>query len=157
MLRPIAIATAVSGALDILWAMILTMTVGKGDIPAMLRFVASGPFGDAAKEWGGGGAILGLLVHFTLMAIMATIFVLAIRSRPQLLDTPWLTALAFGLITYFAMNWVVVPLRFGTPLPPKTLSIATQLFAHLVLVGIPFVFIAARTLRPASVTPALAS
>ena len=157
MLRPIAIATAVAGALDILWAMILTMTVGKGDIPAMLRFVASGPFGDAAKEWGAGGAILGLLVHFTLMAIMATIFVLAIRSRPQLLDTPWLTALAFGLITYFAMNWVVVPLRFGTPLPPKTLSIATQLFAHLVLVGIPFVFIAAKTLRPASVTPALAS
>ena len=157
MLRPIAIATAVSGALDILWAMILTMTVGKGDIPAMLRFVASGPFGDAAKEWGAGGAILGLLVHFTLMAIMATIFVLAVRSRPQLLDTPWLTALGFGLITYFAMNWVVVPLRFGTPLPPKTLSIATQLFAHLVLVGIPFVFIAAKTLRPAPVTPALAS
>jgi len=47
MLRPIAIATAVSGTLDIFWAMILTMTVGKGDIPAMLRFVASGPFGDA--------------------------------------------------------------------------------------------------------------
>lgn len=157
MLRPIAIATAVAGALDILWAMILTMTVGKGDIPAMLRFVASGPFGDAAKEWGAGGAFLGLVVHFSLMAIMATAFVLTVRSRPQLLDTPWLTALAFGLITYFAMNWVVVPLRFGTPLPPKTLSIATQLFAHLVLVGIPFVFIAARTLRPASVTPALAS
>ena len=35
MLRPIAIATAVSGTLDIFWAMILTMTVGKGDIPAM--------------------------------------------------------------------------------------------------------------------------
>jgi len=49
MLRPIAIATAVSGTLDIFWAMILTMTVGKGDIPAMLRFVASGPFGDAPQ------------------------------------------------------------------------------------------------------------
>ena len=35
------------------------------------------------------------------------------------------------------MNWLVVPLRFGTPLPPKPLSIATQLFAHIVLVGIP--------------------
>jgi hypothetical protein len=147
MLRPIAIATAVAGALDILWAMILTMTVGKGDIPAMLRLVASGPFGDAAKDWGTGGALLGLLVHFTLMAIMATIFVMFVRARPQLLDTPWLTALGFGLITYFAMNWVVVPLRFGTPLPPKPLSIATQLFAHLVLVAIPFVFITARTLQ----------
>lgn len=148
MLRPIAIATAVSGALDILWAMILTMTVGKGDIPAMLRFVASGPFGDAAKEWGTGGAILGLLVHFVLMAIMATIFVLIARARPQLLDTPWLTALGFGLVTYFVMNWLVVPVRFHAPLPPKPLSIATQLFAHLVLVGVPFVFVTAKTLRP---------
>ena len=148
MLRPIAIATAVSGSLDILWAMILTMTVGKGDIPAMLRFVASGPFGDAAKDWGAGGAILGLVVHFTLMAMMATVFVLSIRARPQLLDTPWRTALAFGVITYFAMNWVVVPLRFGSPLPPKALSIATQLFAHIVLVGIPMANVAARYLRP---------
>ena len=151
MLKPIALATAVAGALDILWAMILTMTVGKGDIPAMLRFVASGPFGDAAKDWGAGGAILGLVVHFTLMAMMATVFVLSIRARPQLLDTPWRTALAFGVITYFAMNWVVVPLRFGTPLPPKPLSIATQLFAHLVLVGIPFALITARTLRPLAI------
>ena len=149
MLKPIALATAVSGALDILWAMILTMTVGKGDIPAMLRFVASGPFGDAAKDWGTGGAILGLVTHFALMAIMAAIFVLFVRVRPQLLDTPWRTALAFGVITYFAMNWIVVPLRFGSPLPPKALSIATQLFAHLVLVAIPFVFITAKTLRPA--------
>jgi hypothetical protein len=147
MLRPIAIATAVAGALDILWAMILTMTVGKGDIPAMLRFVASGPFGDAAKDWGTGGSLLGLLVHFTLMAIMATIFVMLVRARPHLLDTPWRTAMAFGVITYFAMNWVVVPVRFGLPLPPKPLSIATQLFAHLVLVAIPFVFITARTLQ----------
>ena len=147
MLRPIAIATAVSGALDILFAMILTMTIGKGDIPAMLRFVASGPF-PQATEWGAPGAALGLLVHFSLMAIMATIFVSIVRARPQLLDMPWRTALAFGVVTYFAMNWVVVPLRFGTPLPPKTLSIVTQGFAHLVLVAIPFVFITARTLRP---------
>jgi hypothetical protein len=41
-----------------------------------------------------------------------------------------------------------VPLRFGTPLPPKALSMATQLFAHIVLVGIPIAYVAARTLRP---------
>ena len=67
MLRPIAIATAVSGTLDILFAMILTLLFGR-EIGNMLRFVASGPF-PGAKEWGGGGAVLGLLVHFTLMGI----------------------------------------------------------------------------------------
>ena len=149
MLKPIAIATAISGTLDILFAMILTVAFGR-QIPAMLRTVASGPF-PAATDWGGEGALLGLLVHFTLMAIMATIFMLIVRARPVLLDTPWATALAFGVVTYFAMNWAVVPLRFHTPLPPKTISIVTQLFAHLVLVSAVFVLVAKRTLevRPA--------
>ena len=145
MLRPIAIATAVSGTLDILFAMILTLLFGR-EIGNMLRFVASGPF-PSAKEWGGGGAVLGLLVHFTLMGIMAAIFVLAARRFPDVLRTPLKWGVVYGLATYVAMNWIVVPLRFDAPLPPKPLSIATQLFAHIVLVGIPFAFIAAKTLR----------
>ena len=147
MLRPIAIATAISGALDILLAMTLTIAFGR-KIPDMLRSVASGPF-PPAPQWGTAGAILGLLVHFTLMAVMAAVFMMIVRARPQLLETPWRTALAYGLVTYFAMNWVVVPLRFHTPLPPKALSVATQLFAHLVLVGMVFTFVARRTLAPA--------
>jgi len=81
------------------------------------------------------------------MAIMAAIFVLLVRARPVLLDTPWRTALAWAVVTYFAMNWLVVPLRFHSPLPPKALSIATQAFAHFVLVAIPMTFIARRYLR----------
>jgi len=143
--KPIALATLVSGTLDMLFAMILTLAFGR-QIPNMLRYVASGPF-PRAVEMGAGGAILGLVVHFALMAVMALAFVLIVRARPVLLDTPWRTALAYGVVTYFAMNWVVVPLRFGTPLPPKTLSIVTQGFAHIVLVGMPFAFIARRYLR----------
>ena len=143
--KPVAVSTLVSGTLDIALAMILTIAFGR-QIPDMLRFVASGPF-PSATDMGAGGAILGLVVHFTLMGIMATAFVLFIRHRPHLLDTPWRVALAYGVITYFAMNWLVVPLRFGTPLPPKTLSIVTQAFAHLVLVGVPFVIITRHYLR----------
>ena len=150
MLRPIALATAVSGTLDILFAMILTMTIGKGDIPKMLRFVASGPF-PQASEWGAAGAALGLVVHFSLMAMMAAAFVLAARRWPALVDRPWLAGVGYGLVTYVIMNWIVVPVRFAAPLPPKPISIATQLFAHIFLVGIPFALITARTLRPAHI------
>ena len=146
MLKPIAIATAISGTLDILFAMILTVAFGR-QIGNMLRYVASGPFPRAA-DMGAAGAILGLVVHFVLMAIMATALMLLLRWKPERLDTPVLTGLAWGVVTYFAMNWLVVPLRFGTPLPPKTLSIVTQLFAHIVLVGIPMAFVAASYLRP---------
>jgi len=146
MLKPIAIATAISGTLDILFAMILTVLFGR-EIPKMLRFVASGPFPSAVKM-GTGGAILGLIVHFALMAIMATCLTLLVRWKPERLDTPLLTGIAYGVITYFIMNWAVVPLRFHTPLPPKTLSIVTQAFAHIVLVGIPMAYVAARYLKP---------
>src|SRR5437773_342374 len=101
MLRPIAIATAISGTLDILFAMILTVAFGR-HIGDMLRFVASGPF-PAATEMGTAGAILGLAVHFALMAIMATVLVLIVRARAQLLKSPLVTGIAYGLVTYFMM------------------------------------------------------
>jgi hypothetical protein len=143
--KPVAVSTLFSGSLDIIFAMILTVAYGR-EIPNMLRTVASGPF-PAATGWGAGGALLGLLVHYSLMAVMAIVFVLIVRARPQLLDTPWRTALAYGIVTYFAMNWLIVPLRFHTPLPPKAMSVATQLFAHVVLVGVVFAFVAKRFVR----------
>jgi len=143
--KPIAIATLISGALDIGFAMILTAWFGR-QIPDMLRSVASGPF-PSATDMGSGGAILGLVVHFTLMAIMAAVFMLVVRSRPQWLDNLWLTAIIYGLVTYVVMNLIVVPLRFHAPLPPKPLSIATQLFAHIVLVGLVMTYVARKYLR----------
>jgi uncharacterized membrane protein YagU involved in acid resistance len=144
--RAIALATLVAGTLDILFAMILTVIFGR-EIPNMLRYVGSGPF-PAATEMGTGGALLGLATHFALMAIMAAAFVLAARQWPALIQKPIQWGIIYGLATYVVMNWIVVPLRFATPLPPKPLSIATQLFAHIVLVGIPIALIAARHLKP---------
>ena len=75
MVRSIAWATLIAGTLDILYAALLSLANGRS--PAgMLRFVASGPF-PAATEWGAAGSLLGLAVHFALMAIMAAAFVYA--------------------------------------------------------------------------------
>jgi hypothetical protein len=146
MLKPIAIATAVSGTLDIVFAMALTVFFGR-EIGNMLRYVGSGPF-PQATEMGTSGAILGLLVHFALMVIMTAVYVLAARRIPALVERPIQWGVLYGLATYAVMNWLVVPMRFGTPLPPSPLSMATQLFAHIVLVGVPIALIAARYLKP---------
>ena len=144
--KPLATATLVCGSLDILFATMLTLLRSK-EPAAMLRFVASGPF-PAATEWGAAGSLLGLAVHYTLMAIMVAIFILAARRVPALTDSPLLWGLIYGLVTYGVMNLIVVPLRFPAAWPPKALSIGTQLFAHIVLVGIPTSLIARRYLRP---------
>ena len=146
--RTIALATLVAGTLDILYAMILTVFHGR-EIAGMLRFVASGPF-PSATQMGGPGAILGLATHFVLMAIMAAAFAVAARNWPALTAKPILWGVIYGLVTYVAMNWLVVPIRFGAPLPPPPMSIVSQLFAHIALVGLPIALITAKTLpRPA--------
>ena len=145
MARTIALATLVAGTLDILFAVMLTLFYGR-EPGAMLRYVGSGPF-PTATEMGTAGSLLGLAVHFGLMAIMAAAFVVAARQYPALIERPILWGALYGLATYAVMNWIVVPLRFDAPLPPPAISIATQLFAHVVLVGLPIALIAARTLR----------
>ena len=143
--KPIIWATLVCGALDILWATVLTLWRGR-DPAAMLRFVASGPF-PQATDWGAAGSLLGLSVHFALMAIMVASFVVAARKFPVVLDRPVLSGIVFGLVTYVVMNLIVVPLRFPAAWPPTALSIGTQLFSHFFLVALPTVLIARRYLR----------
>ena len=143
--QSIVIATLICGTLDILWAVVLTFWKGR-EPAAMLRGVASGPF-PHATDWEAGGSALGLVVHFTLMAIMVAVYVVGARRYAMLLDRPWLSGLIYGLITYAVMNLIVVPLRFPAAWPPKALSVATQLFAHIVLVGWPTAFVSRRYMR----------
>lgn len=147
--RPILLVTLVAGTLDILAATCLTLYYAKRSVPDMLRGVASGPF-PSATEWGDGGAALGLAVHFTLMAIMVAVYVLIAARQPALRAKPLLCGVVYGLVTYVVMNLIVVPLRFEGTFPPSTRSIVTQLFCHVVLVGIPIALIAARQFRNAS-------
>lgn len=144
MTRTVVIATAVAGTLDILFATILTL-LKAGEPGGMLRLVASGPF-PHATEWGTAGAVLGLAVHFALMALMAIGFVVMAKRWPTMLSRPAISGIAYGLLTYVLMNLIVVPVRFDRPLPPPPIAILSQLFAHIVLVGLPFAYIARRNL-----------
>lgn len=139
--KRIAVAALVAGTLDILAATGMTLAFGR-QVDAMLRYVASGPFPDA-RQWGAAGAALGLAVHFALMAVMAAIFVLAADRIPRLKAKPIYWGVAYGLVTYVAMNLLVVPLRFGV-FPTNPVGIASQLLFHILLVGIPIALIARR-------------
>jgi hypothetical protein len=145
LLRPILLATLVAGTLDILAAVGLTLFYAH-DPMNMLRGVASGPF-PGATGWGNAGSALGLAVHFTLMAIMVTVYMIAADRRPALRTKPLQWGVIYGLITYVVMNLIVVPLRFPENFPPSARGVVTQLFCHIVLVGIPIAWIAARHFR----------
>lgn len=143
MTRPIIQATAIAGTLDILAAIALTLFYGRA-VPDMLRYVASGPF-PSATGWGGAGAALGLAVHFVLIAVMVVAYFWAAERWSQLAARPVHCGVIYGLVTYVAMNLIVVPARFGGF--PSMRAIVTQVFCHIVLVGLPIALIAARAMR----------
>ena len=143
--RMVVAATLVAGTLDILAATAISLFYGRE--PAdMLRFVASGPL-PAATEMGLAGSVLGLVVHFSLMAAMVAVYAAAAGHFTALRRWPVIWGVVYGLVTYVVMNLIVVPLRFAGAFPPSLRSIITQLFCHIVLVGIPIATIAARHYR----------
>lgn len=143
--RAIFAAVAVSGTLDILSAFFFGGLAGVGPGP-ILRYVASGPFGDSMREGGLGATAIGLGVHYALMAIMVSLFFL-VASHIDLVRRKWvLSGPLYGILIYLVMYWIVVPARFGTVPKTDLWSVGNALFSHIVCVGLPMAFIASRTI-----------
>jgi uncharacterized membrane protein YagU involved in acid resistance len=146
LLRAIPTLTAVSGTVDILYAMGMGLTRGAAP-ERVLQSVASGLLGAEAYTGGTATAALGLVLHFILMGLMASVFVIAATRLAWLTARPALAGIAYGLVTSATMNLVVIPLSAIGHLPNFTpRAIASTLFAHIVLVGLPFAFMTRRLL-----------
>lgn len=145
MLKPILIATAIAGTLDLLAAFFFAGQSGVGPV-AVLHFVASGPFGDPVAP-GADFAMAGALVHYGIMFVMAAAFMLAAVRLPLLLRLPVAAGLGYGLLLWLIMYGVVLPARWPRlTLPTDPAKIAEQWFCHLILVGIPIALVARRYL-----------
>jgi hypothetical protein len=120
---------------------------------AVLKFVASGPFGDAPTETLGWG-LVGLLVHFAIMTCMVAAYMIVAPRIPVLLRQPIVAGLLYGVLLWIIMYWIVRPLRFPElPLPHTFKGIAQALFSHCILVGIPIALVASRYFGTRRVTP----
>ena len=155
MLRPIVIATLIAGTLDIISAFVFSAMAGVSAL-AVLKFVASGPFGEAPTESLGWG-LVGLAVHFTIMTCMVTAYMIVAPRIPILLRQPIVAGILYGILLWIIMYWIVRPLRFPEmPLPHTLKGISQALFSHCILVGIPIALVASRFFRPGPPKSALA-
>ncbi len=143
--RTIALATLVAGTLDICSAFTYAAIAGRG--PAtVLRGVGGAILGKT--DGGVTPALVGLTLHYAIMAVIAAVYVLAVARKPTLRTRPVIGGIAYGLATWAVMNLIVLPLRWPALFPKfDTVSLAEQLFSHIVLVGIPIALIARRAGR----------
>ncbi|MBX3281724.1 MAG: hypothetical protein KF756_04525 [Acidobacteria bacterium] len=95
-----------AGTLDILAAIFL---LAGGEAARVFRFIASGAFGKAAFDGGGGMIAWGLFFHY-LIAMTWTVLYFLVYPRISLLRrNKWVSALVYGAVVWAVMNLLVVP------------------------------------------------
>lgn len=134
--RALAVGTLAVGTLDILAAFLVATLLGGAPV-RVLKGIAGGVLGPAAREGGAGVAALGLLLHFTVACGVVAAYHFASRRLPDLRERPLLWGPIYGVVVYAVMNAVVVPLSAITPGAPATPAILRGLLIHVAFVGLP--------------------
>lgn len=76
----------------------------------ILHSIASGLLGKASFTGGAATAVLGLVLQWAMGMLIAGIYIMAARAIPMLARLWIAGGLAYGVVIYFVMNFVVVPL-----------------------------------------------
>jgi hypothetical protein len=150
MRRPAAFAIFAGGGiaatLDIAYALTFWFFY-RGVAPvAVLHTIAGGLIGLPAAQAGGAAtALLGLGLHYAIAMCMAAAFFITGRHFRFLTRQPIVAGVAYGIVLYAIMNFVVLPL---SALPARawkpTLPALTDLCSHMFFVGVPIALAARR-------------
>jgi hypothetical protein len=144
----ILVGGSIAGVFDITYAIVFSAF--RGVAPTrILQSVASGLLGSAAFAGGWPAAALGFVLHFVIALSFATFFWFASRQFPLLVRRAVIFGAAYGFMIYWVMNLVVLPLSaFPRKVTFVPVVVATGLFVHMFLVGVPIALATRRACRP---------
>ena len=131
----------IAGTMDITAAFLTSAYYGRGPV-TLLQRIASGLIGGERAASGGlGTAALGLALHYFIAFVWTVVFFAASRKMRFLTRQPVIWGLAYGVVVYFFMNFIVIPLAFpirNTPTIGQALFAAATL---MVCIGLPIALV----------------
>lgn len=133
---------------DIVFATTLWFSWDAPGLQRVFQTIAVGVLGPASFDGGVSTAVLGAVLHVFMATMFVVVYTLAARRRPNLLARPVALGLAYGVVLYVVMNFVVMPLsRVGrSPSFDHPDWIFYSVLAHM-LFGVVCVLFARRALR----------
>jgi hypothetical protein len=133
----------VVGVLDALDAIVIFGLRGATPV-RVFQGIAAGLLGRATFQGGLRTGLLGLAIHFFIAFSIVATYYAASRSLPILTLRPILCGAVYGVLVYFFMNRVVIPLSaIGTSTFSMPLFI-NGITIHILGVGIPAALFVAR-------------
>jgi hypothetical protein len=134
--KAISIAGLTCGVMDISAALVVYGLMGSKPL-RLLQGIAGGILGPRTYSGGISTALLGLAFHFVIAFGAATIFFLASRVMPFLLNHAVLSGVFYGIAVYFFVNRVVVQLSAARKFPFSIKMMLIGVIIHVFCVGIP--------------------
>lgn len=131
---PIVVGGLIVGCLDLAYAIVVYSPKAPVLIP---QTIASGILGAASYADGTFSAVLGVVCHFFIAFCVATVYYLASRKLPFLVQNavPW--GMAYGLMVYCVMHGLVLPLSNAAHRPIPPVYVITEFIEHAFFVGLP--------------------
>jgi hypothetical protein len=146
--RAILYATLVVGVLDASDGVVFLGLHGQNPIQ-VLQYIASSLLGTRSFSGGLASAGLGLVLHFAVSLVVATIYILASR-RIAVLRTQWvLLGLLYGAAVWTVMNLVALPMTAVVHGPIPAAALANGVIGHALFVGLPSAFFAKKVVEAA--------
>jgi hypothetical protein len=131
----------VAGTLDGLAAIIWNYKVPAASI---FKYIASAVFGKAAFAGGTKMILWGVLFHYGVAYIFTAVFFLSFPLFISVLKNKYVTAIAFGLITWLIMNLLVVPATQIGAHPLSVKNIVSNAIILILCIGLPVALLSAR-------------
>ena len=129
-------AGLIAGAMDITAAFVTWAPQGVSPI-RILQGIASGLLGAQSFAGGWKTAALGLVCHFFIAFLAATVFYLASRKIALMTHRPILSGILYGVAVYLVMYWIVMPLSNFHKRPFSWSATMIAIITHMVCVGSP--------------------
>jgi hypothetical protein len=126
----------VCGAMDITAALLVYGSFGLKPMP-LLQGIAAGLLGPRALNGGVPTAALGLFCHFVVAFFAASTFVMVSRWWGFLVQHFIVSGVLYGVIVYFFMQLVVLPLSAARKYPFSLKFTVIGIVIHIFCVGLP--------------------
>jgi len=110
----------------------------------ILQVIAGGLLGKATFDGGVATMLLGAILQEAMGLLIAMIYVLLAKSIPVLLRRWIISGLAYGVVIFFVMNYVVVPLSAWKSTPHFTSAKFAANMAAMLLFGLIVAFFSRR-------------
>lgn len=146
--RPRALDTILCGGLvvGVLDGLAAVINAGlRGTSPVrVFQFIASGLLGPASFSGGLATALLGILIHFLIAFVAATVYYRVSISFTILIRQAAMCGMIYGIAVYFFMSRIVVPLSATRKSPFSFAQLLIGVSIHILFVGLPIALLARR-------------